>query len=57
MFLSCRPFVVNATFLADLVGVEEETEVTSTPTRHVENVVFTTKRLQDRKIQSNKGGK
>jgi len=37
MFLSYRPFVVNTTF--------------STPTRPVENVVLTTKGLQDRKIQ------
>ena len=34
MFLSCRPFVV----------------ITSTPTRPVDNVVITTKGLQDRKI-------
>ena len=34
MFLSCRPFV----------------EVTSTPTRPVDNVVITTKGLQDRNI-------
>ena len=37
MFLSCRPFVVNTTF--------------STPTRPVENVVLTTKGLQDRTTQ------
>ena len=50
LFLSCRPFVVNTTFSTSLVGVEE-TEVTSTPTRPVENVVLTTKGLQDRKKQ------
>ena len=56
MFLSCRPFVVITTFSTGLVGVEvtsvscriQETEVTSTPTRPVENVVITTKGLQDR---------
>ena len=46
MFLSCRPFVVITTFSTGLVGVE----VTSTPTRPVENVVITTKGLQDRNI-------
>ena len=54
VFLSCRPFVVN-TFSTDLLGVEvtsvswlgQLTEVTSTPTRSVENVL-TTKDLQDR---------
>ena len=30
------------------MGVEQETEVTSTPTRPVENVVITTKGLQGR---------
>ena len=58
MFLSCRPFVVITTFSTDLVGVEvtsvncpsQETEVTSTPTSPVENVVITTKGLQDRNI-------
>ena len=44
------PFVVNTTFSTGLVGVEEETEVTSTPTKPVDNVVITTKGLQDRKI-------
>ena len=44
LFLSCRPFVV-ITFSTDLVGVEV-TE--ATPTRPVENVVITTKDLQDR---------
>ena len=47
MFLSCRPFVVT-TLSTGLVGVE--TEVTSTPTRPVENVVITTKGFQDRNI-------
>ena len=37
MFLSCRP-------------PGQETEVTSTPTRHVDNVVIATKGLQDRNI-------
>ena len=32
------------------MGVEEETEVTSTPTKPVDNVVITTKGLQDRNI-------
>ena len=55
MFLSCRPFVVITTLSTGLVGVEvisvspsQETEVTSTPTRPVDNVVITTKGLQDR---------
>ena len=43
MFLSCRPFVVS-TFSTGLVGVR----VSSTPTRPVENVVLTTKGLQER---------
>ena len=48
MFLSCRPFVVITTLSTGLVGVEvncpsQETEVTSTPTRPVDNVVITTK--------------
>ena len=43
MFLSCRPFVVNTTFSTGL-------EVTLTPTRPVENVVLTTKGLQDKHI-------
>ena len=62
LFLSCRPFIVNTTFSTGLVGVEvtsvfwfgqltvncpnQETEVT--PTRPVENVVLTTRGLQDR---------
>ena len=49
MFLSCRPFVVNTTFLTDLVGVE--TEVTSTPTKAIENILLTSKALQERNIQ------
>ena len=48
MFLSCRPFVVITTLSTGLVGLE--TEVTSTPTRLVDNVVITTKGLQDRNI-------
>ena len=67
MFLFCRSFVVNTTFSTGLVGVEvtsffwlgqftvkclsKETEVTSTPTIPGENVVLTTKGLQDRHIQ------
>ena len=57
MFLSCRPFVVNTTFSTGLMGVEvtsspsQETEVTSTPTKPVENVVITTKSLQERNKQ------
>jgi hypothetical protein len=44
LFLSCRPFVVNNTFSTGLLGVEvtgpsQGTEVTSTPTRPVENVL------------------
>ena len=54
MFLSCRSFVVITTLSTGLVGVEalpsQETEVTSTPTRPVDNVVITTKGLQDRNI-------
>ena len=46
MFLSCRPFVVNTTF-----STGRQTEVTSTPTRPVENVVLTTKGLHERNIQ------
>ena len=56
LFLSCRPFVVITTLSTGLVGVEvnsvswlgQETEVTSTPTRPVDNVVITMKDLQDR---------
>ena len=47
MFLSYMPFIVNITFSTGLVGVE----VTSVNTRPVENVVLTTKGLQDRNIQ------
>ena len=67
MFLSCRPFVVITTLSTGLVGVEitincpsQETEVTSTPTRPVDNVLITTKGLQDRNITYNSwddGGK
>ena len=32
------------------MGIDYETEVTSTPTRPVDNVVITTKGLQDRNI-------
>jgi hypothetical protein len=54
LFLSCRPLVV-ITLSTGLVGVEvtsvncpsQETEVTSIPTRPVDNVI-TTKGLQDR---------
>ena len=55
MFMSCRPFVVITTFSTGLVGIEvtstswlgQETEVFFTPTRLVDNVVITTKCLQD----------
>ena len=47
MLLSCRPFVVITTFQQDLEP-SQETEVTLTPTRPVENVVITTKGLQER---------
>ena len=51
MFLSCRPFVAITTLSTGLVGVEVlETEVTSTPTRPVDNVVIATKGLQDRNV-------
>jgi hypothetical protein len=53
MFLSCRPFAVITTFSTGLVGVvgpSQETEETSTPTTPVENVVITTKAVQDRSI-------
>jgi hypothetical protein len=60
LFLSCRPFLVIITFSTGFVGVE--TKVSSTPTRPVENVVITTKYLQDRnnllldgRIVENKG--
>ena len=44
LFLSCKPFVVITTLSTGLVDVE----VTSTPKRLVDNVVITTKGLQDR---------
>ena len=48
VFLSCRPFVVNTTFSTPTVNCPSlETEETSTPTRPVENVVLTTKGLQE----------
>ena len=50
MFLSCRPFVVITTFSTGLVGVDVASEVTSTTTRPIENVVITTTGLQDRNI-------
>ena len=66
MYLSCKACVVNTTFSTGLVGVEvtsvsrlgqltvncpsQETEVSSTPTRPVENVLKT-KGLQDKKLQ------
>ena len=52
------PLVVITIFSTGLVGVEDlncpsqETEVTSTSTRPVENVVITTKGLQDRNNNS-----
>ena len=67
MFLSYRPFVVITTFSTRLVSVKvtsiswlgqltvncpsQETEVTSTPTGPVDNVVLTTKYLQDKNTQ------
>ena len=54
LFLSCRPFVVITTLSTGLVGVvicpNQETEVISTPTRPVDNVVIATKGLQDRNM-------
>ena len=44
MFLSGKPFVVNTIFSTGLVGVE-------VASRTVENVVLTTKGLQERNIQ------
>ena len=35
VFLSCKPFVVNATFSSGLVGVEVSTE---TPTQDLKNI-------------------
>ena len=46
MFLSCRPFVV----ITNVNCPSQEAEVTSAPTRPLENVVITTKGLQDRNI-------
>ena len=60
VFLSCRSFVVNTTFSTALLGVKvppatscpsQETEETLTPKRAVENVVLTTKGLQERNTQ------
>ena len=49
MFLSYRPFVAITT--SPTVNCpSQETEVTSTPTRPVDNVVIATKGLQDRNI-------
>ena len=48
MFLSCRRFDVIT--LSTVNCQSQETEVTSTPTRPVDNVVITTKGLQDRNI-------
>ena len=42
-FLSCRPFVVNATFLTGFVSSGE----TQHPTRPVENVALTKEGLQE----------
>ena len=52
MLLSCRPFVIITTFSTGLVGVDVASEVTSTTTRPVENVVITTTGLQDRNIHT-----
>ena len=52
VFLPCKPFVAITTLSTGLVGVEVtsdlKSEVTSTPTRPVDNVVIATKGLQDR---------
>ena len=50
MFQSFGPFVVNTTFSTglEITWLGQETEVTSTPTRPVKNVVLTMKDLQDR---------
>ena len=50
VFLSCRPFVVNITFLTGLVGVEV-TSVSWLGQLTVQNVVLTTKGLQERNMQ------
>ena len=52
VFLSCRPFVVNTALDFPTVNCpSQETEETSTPTRPLENVVLTTKGLQERNTQ------
>ena len=50
MFLFCRPFVVNTTFLTGLVEVEV-TSVSWIGQFTVGNVILTTKGLQKRNIQ------
>ena len=50
MFLSCRPFVIITTFSTSLVRVEVTSVAWLGPTRLVENVVITTKGLQDRNL-------
>ena len=58
MFLSCRPFVVITKLSTGLVGVEvtsvswlgQLTVGVKSSTRPVDNVVITTKGLQDRNI-------
>ena len=47
VFLSCRPFVASPTVNCP----SQETQETLTPTRTVENVVLTTKGLQERNTQ------
>ena len=50
----CFTFIFHSfhlTVVCFCLGLGQETEVTSTPTRPVENVVLTTKGLQDRNIQ------
>ena len=51
MFLSCRPFVVITTLSTGLVGVEV-TSVSCLGQLTVDNVVITTKGLQDRNIHT-----
>ena len=51
-FLSCRPFIVNATFSTGFVVCSVSwlgQKTLQHPTRPVENVVLTTKDLQERK--------
>ena len=48
-FLSCIPFVVNATFSTDLVVSSVSSQETEETTKPVENVALTTKGLQERK--------